>query len=277
MAILVNGERIEDEAIREEAERMRPAYEKAFADEPTGPREAQLQQWGRENLIERTVLTQAAMADPEPLPADRVQAAFEDARSRGHAPQDSDDTLRARIERELRIDRLLERTCADLAAPSDEIVRQYYEEHQRDLIAPERAHAAQIVRGVTPLRPPEVAEAELREVHEQLGRGADFAEMAARHSDLPDGGGVMGWFPRGQMPPALENVVWSLAPGETSHVFATRLGFHIVRLHERRPAGARRFDEVEDAVREVLAGEMQHRAIEEYIDGLTARAKVEDA
>ena len=33
MAIIVNGVRIEDEAIREEAERMRPAYEKAFADE----------------------------------------------------------------------------------------------------------------------------------------------------------------------------------------------------------------------------------------------------
>ncbi len=277
MAILVNGERIEDETIREEAERMRPAYEKAFADEPADAREAQLQQWARENLIERAVLTQAAMADPEPIPADQVQAAVEDARGHGDAPQECDDALRTMIERELRIDRLLAHACAALPAPSDEMVRQYYDEHLRELVSPERAHAAQILRRVTPLRPPEVAEAELREVHEELGRGADFAEMAARHSDVPDGGGDMGWLPRGRMPAAIEDVVWSLAPGETSRVFATRLGFHIVRLHERRPAGARRLDEIEDAIRGILASEMQHRAVEEYIDGLIARAKVEDA
>ena len=72
MAIIVNGVRIEDEAIREEAERMRPAYEKAFADEAPPTREARLREWARDNAIERVLLEQAAGTDSEPLPPEEV-------------------------------------------------------------------------------------------------------------------------------------------------------------------------------------------------------------
>ena len=47
MALIVNGEKIEDSAIQQEAERLRPDYERVFADQETEEREAQLLDWSR--------------------------------------------------------------------------------------------------------------------------------------------------------------------------------------------------------------------------------------
>ncbi|MBE3132277.1 MAG: peptidylprolyl isomerase [Acidobacteria bacterium] len=277
MAMLVNGERIEDEAIRAEAEVMRPEYEKAFADDAPAEREARLQEWAKENLIERTVLEQAAAADARPVPAEEIEEALDEARRRADVPQAGADQVRAEIERRVRIDRLLDAVASAAAPPSDEAVQQYYDEHRAEWAAPERVRASQMLRRVTPLRPPELAEAELREVLGQLRGGADFADLAPRHSDCPENGGDLGWFTRGHMIDEFEKVAWSLKPGETSDVFATRMGFHVVRVTEHRPKGQRGFDEVRDGIREVLTDEARGAAVEAYIDGLMESAKVEDA
>jgi len=76
MAIIVNGERIEDQEIREEAERLRPSYEQAFADEDAQARETRLMDWSKENVIERVLLRQEAKNNGEEIPASDVEAAL---------------------------------------------------------------------------------------------------------------------------------------------------------------------------------------------------------
>jgi len=49
MPILVNNETIDESAIAAEAERMRPQFERVFADEEPESRERRLQAWAREN------------------------------------------------------------------------------------------------------------------------------------------------------------------------------------------------------------------------------------
>jgi parvulin-like peptidyl-prolyl isomerase len=273
MAILVNGERIEEEAIRQEAERMRPEYEKAFADEAAPERERRLQQWARENLIERRLLEQAARADARPVPTADVEAALAQA---GRPSVPADDPFRAEAELGLRGRRLLEEAGQGAPPPTDEAVRAFYQEHQEEFTLPERAHAAHIVKHVTPCKPPEVAEADLRQVHAQLQAGADFAELAARHSDCPDNGGDLGWFARGQMVEEFEKAVFAMKPGQVSDIFPTRYGFHIVKVFDVRPAGVASLPEVEGRIRARLAAEARNAAIEAYLDGLRAKAKVEE-
>ena len=79
MAIIVNGQRIEDQEIREEAERLRPSYEQVFADQQAGAREAQLMDWSKENVIERVLLRQEAKSSGPDIPAAEVEAAFAQA------------------------------------------------------------------------------------------------------------------------------------------------------------------------------------------------------
>ncbi len=275
MAIIVNGERIEDETIHEEAERMRPEYEKAFAEEPPAEREAKLQQWARDNAVERVLIEQAAKADTEPLPEDELQKALEAAKE--HVDESmAEDQLREEVELHLRINRLMEGAAEGVPDPSDEAVQAYYDEHKQELMAPERIHAAHIVMHVDANTPPEVAEAKLREAQKRLEDGADFGEVADNDSDCQDPGGDLGWFPRGQMVEEFENTVWKMNPGETSDIFATRFGFHIVRVIERKAAAPYDLEEVEGHVREHLTAKMRDQTIETFLDGLREKATVEE-
>lgn len=70
----------------------------------------------------------------------------------------------------------------------------------------------------------------------QLRRGADFAQLAASHSDAPDGlsGGLMGWRPADRLPTLFAEEVAKLKPGEVSAVLRSPAGLHILKLIDRR-------------------------------------------
>ena len=68
MALKVNGEIIEDSVIQEEAERLRPQYEKAFKNMDAKERETQLLEWSKENLIEKTLLHQDVTKNEPEVP-----------------------------------------------------------------------------------------------------------------------------------------------------------------------------------------------------------------
>ncbi len=72
-----------------------------------------------------------------------------------------------------------------------------------------------------------------------LRRGADFASVAKRFSG--DGasreqGGELGWFRRGVMFKAFEDMAFRMRPGEISDVVETPFGYHIIRVERVQPA-----------------------------------------
>jgi parvulin-like peptidyl-prolyl isomerase len=74
-----------------------------------------------------------------------------------------------------------------------------------------------------------------------------------------------------------ENTVWKMNPGQISDIFATRFGFHIVRLIERKAAAPYDLEEVEDHVRETIRRQMSDEAVEKFLDSLREKATVEEA
>ncbi len=105
----------------------------------------------------------------------------------------------------------------------------------------------------------------------ELSAGADFGELARASSLDPSSrpaGGDLGWFPAGYLlVPEVDAAAWSLAPGETSDVIESALGYHIVRVLERGEhtlsPDARRFLR-EQAVRSWLQAGRAAAAIEVY-------------
>jgi peptidyl-prolyl cis-trans isomerase SurA len=73
-------------------------------------------------------------------------------------------------------------------------------------------------------------------VLDSLQKGADFAEMAARHSGdaTATAGGDLGWFGRGVMVPDFEKAAFGLPVGQISGLVTTRFGIHILKSLERR-------------------------------------------
>ncbi len=90
------------------------------------------------------------------------------------------------------------------------------------------------------------SQAEENEVREKLAgfkkrlqsNPADFAAVAREFSQDASAaqGGDLGWVNAGQFVPEFEEVMNGLAPGQMSEPFASRFGYHLLQLLERRDA-----------------------------------------
>ncbi|MHB8767192.1 MAG: peptidylprolyl isomerase, partial [Deferrisomatales bacterium] len=96
------------------------------------------------------------------------------------------------------------------------------------------------------------------QVRAELLKGADFAALAAKHSEDPgsrDQGGELGFFARGEMVPEFEQVAFALPAGAVSDPVKTSFGFHLIQVTSHRPAQAGSFDDV----KEQIGGEIRRR------------------
>lgn len=72
-------------------------------------------------------------------------------------------------------------------------------------------------------------------VLERIRAGEDFAALAKEYSQDPGSasqGGDLGFFGRGTMVPAFEDVAFSLKASEVSDLVQSQFGFHIIRVEE---------------------------------------------
>lgn len=69
----------------------------------------------------------------------------------------------------------------------------------------------------------------------QIEEGADFAELARKHSKCPSGkaGGGLGQFGPGQMVPEFDRVVFHEAVGVVHGPVKTQFGYHLVETTMR--------------------------------------------
>ncbi len=111
---------------------------------------------------------------------------------------------------------------------------------------------------------------EAEHIRSQLEAGADFTALAREHSldkGTRDNGGDLGYFPRGILVASeVEDVAFSLQPGELSDVIASPMGFHIVQVTERDP------DRAIGAENQQM---LREQAVQEWVESLWSDAKIE--
>ena len=82
-----------------------------------------------------------------------------------------------------------------------------------------------------------------REMREKIDRaykelmdGRIFDDVAHQYSEgiTAAQGGILGWFSEDQLVPNVSDVAFSLAEGQMSEIIESPLGFHIIRVNERR-------------------------------------------
>jgi peptidyl-prolyl cis-trans isomerase C len=69
----------------------------------------------------------------------------------------------------------------------------------------------------------------------EIAAGADFAEVAKKHSTCPSGrdGGDLGEFTPGQMVPEFDTVVFKEEVGKVHGPIKTQFGYHLVEITSR--------------------------------------------
>ena len=69
----------------------------------------------------------------------------------------------------------------------------------------------------------------------KIEEGADFADMAKKHSECPYGneGGNMGEFSPGQMVPEFDTVVFNDDVGKVHGPVKTQFGYHLIEITSR--------------------------------------------
>ena len=286
MTLYVNGEKIDDQLILDEAEKLRPQYEQVFEDMDADGKEKQLLEWSRENVIEGVLLRQAALKDPEELPEEVVQQAYEHIveQSGGKEQfyqqmglnQDQEDRIKKDIAERMRLERLIGRITSQSPEPSDKEIRKHFDKNTERFTVPEMVRAAHIVKHLKPIDDPDKLEAEMKEIREQITAGTDFAEIAAKQSECPDNGGDLGFFARGQMVQQFDDIVFGMEVGAISDVFQTEFGFHIAKVLEKKPSVPCPLEEVKEVIVKELSGQAHQAAIEKFVDAEKEKATIED-
>jgi len=268
MALIVNGKRIEDSVIQQEFERLRPDYERVFAEQSPEEQKAQLLNWSRENVIEKILIEQEAKKR-EPIPQAQIESAFEDLKTQykdQNLPEEfdaeDDRKIKEAVELNMRVDRMLSSVYKDIPKPSEEAILKFYEENKEQFTSAEQIRVFHIVKHINWQTDEAAAYETIRRAQAELKNGAIFETLVAKYSDCPENGCDLGYITRGQMVEEFEDVVFNLGINEASDVFRTRFGFHIAKLYDRKPAVVPGLKEVKSEVLNALKAESREKALE---------------
>lgn len=151
--------------------------------------------------------------------------------------EDVRDEMLSAMLREREVDARIQISEADIDA--------YLAEQREAPSAPSEYDIAQILLRVPEGASPEQIERQrLRgeEIIRQLGRGGDFARLAAAFSDAPDAmsGGALGPRTADRLPQLFVDAVKALEPGKVAPLLRSPNGFHVVKLVGRRDSGISR-------------------------------------
>jgi peptidyl-prolyl cis-trans isomerase C/foldase protein PrsA len=150
-------------------------------------------------------------------------------------------------------------------AVSEESIRAYFDQHPEEFTEGEAVHAAQIVvKGID----------DAKRIQGQLWAGKKFPDLARRYSLSPEGklGGDLGFFKRGTMPPAFDEVVFTLPVNQVSEVVTTEFGFHLFKVLEKRPARKKELAEARAQIEKRLLDNARREAQANFVKTLRSKA-----
>ncbi|HCN27624.1 MAG TPA: hypothetical protein DIT64_02330 [Verrucomicrobiales bacterium] len=285
MALIINGERVDDEIIESEFNQVKGHYERMLQ-VSCCERDAEFRATAKDNVVSRALLNQeAAKRFPDVSEEDvtaRLEKLIEQAGGETrfymsigmHVKNEA--LVRQNVAGGVRLDKMM----AEIYGPDPDIggdeLRAYYDAHTDQFMSEELIHAAHITKSMQGAQSRAEVYETLRGLRRELQAGADFMELAEKHRAGDQQQIDLGWFKRGEFMEEFEAIAFSMNPGEISPVFVTQLGFHICTVLERKAAEPLPFPAVKDAVRERVLETRKDLLFHEFIEGLKAAATVED-
>lgn len=149
------------------------------------------------------------------------------------------NAFREEIRDEMLIQRLKEQATNERVNVTESEIDNFLENQANSPTANEEYRIAHILIHTSE----QMDEAQINERHqraerayEDLQQGASFAQVSAEYSDAPDAmqGGELGWRPLAQIGSPFAELLLQMQPGELTPIVRSQIGFHIIKLLERR-------------------------------------------
>ncbi|MGY6277869.1 nitrogen fixation protein NifM [Methylomonas sp. MgM2] len=160
------------------------------------------------------------------------EEAFSDALVANHLTEDS---LKAALFRQCKVNAILERVAARAPKVSEVEVGIFYHSHPDKFRVPEQRVARHILISINPDYPEntrENARSRIEAIAETLMRKPHkFANLALKNSECPTAfqGGDLGTVVAGKLYPELDKALFALKENEVSAIVETEIGFHLIQ------------------------------------------------
>lgn len=154
---------------------------------------------------------------------------------------------------------------------SEEEVKDYYQNNKKQFESEAQKKVSHILFD---------DQAKAEKVLAEIKAGADFAEMAKKHSTGPtaDKGGNLGYVSANErgLDQTFRDAAMKLEVGEiTNEPVKTQFGFHLIKVTDYREAGVRDFEEVKAQIESNLKNKKKSQAFQDFVENLREKAEID--
>jgi peptidyl-prolyl cis-trans isomerase C len=245
-----------------------------------------------DGMIARTLLESDAKAAGIGVTDDEVKKQLEQTKGQFPSPEAykkaladegmTETQLQDNFKRQMAIQKYIQAKVVDPSKVTDADTKTFYDQNKDKMKQPERLHLRHILVKVeknAPAADKQKAEAKATGLLARVKKGEDFAKVATESSDDPGSkaqGGDLSWISKGDTVEPFEKAAFALkTKNEISPVVESPFGFHIIQLLEHQDEGTIPYDQVKDRIGEMLKQRQAQQGIQDRIQALKAKAKVE--
>ncbi|MDQ1470164.1 MAG: peptidyl-prolyl cis-trans isomerase SurA [Bryobacterales bacterium] len=155
-------------------------------------------------------------------------------------------------------------------------MQKYYDDHKAEFVRKETVSVREILISSGDNTPAKVAAAEkkAKDVVDRARKGEKFPELARQYSDAETAkeDGMLGTFTKGQLTPAIENVIFPQKKGYITDPIKIPAGFEIMKVEERTAEGQASFEEVQNEIQNRLSEPKVQPKLRELLTQLRKKA-----
>ncbi|MDX9702832.1 MAG: peptidylprolyl isomerase [Candidatus Auribacterota bacterium] len=186
------------------------------------------------------------------------------------------DQLKRNIEDNLKITKTtmhIRQKAQQKISPID-VVR-YYEDHKDEFAEEPKVHVLHILIRSTGDDESDLAKA--TKVLDLIKSGEDFKAVAQEYSQGPHAarGGDLGFLSHGQHIPEIDKAAFSLQVGEVSDLIKSPLGYHIIKIKQKKKERVKPFVEVQDEIQSRLLKDKAKNIWDDWMNGLKTKSFIE--
>ena len=190
------------------------------------------------------------------------------------------EDYRQELRNQIKRAKLASRVVRQEFTVDDERLKRFYVQHIERFKEPDQIRASHILIMVPQDADDLLVEA-LRHkgemILERLRLGEDFQALARLYSDdaSAKNGGDLGFFKSGELLPEFERITFNLQPGQLSGLVRTKIGFHIIKVTEKREGAIIPYEEVMEKVKGRYIEEESQRLYKAWLQKVKAESFIE--